>query len=105
MLRMLEQIKFPVLIAESSKQPCYDHVIVVWNSMVIDYESLYTYPLSEDSLSQVCGINTTFHKVTSGYGIFPSDNLRRKVNELNMIDWGITEFYKRDGSSICRCFL
>lgn len=72
----------------------------VWNSMVIDYESMYTYALSEETLRQVCGPNTTFEKVTSGYGLFPPNNLRLQVNREKDIDWGITEFYKRDGSSI-----
>jgi len=99
-LKMLQQIKFPVLIAVSSKQSSYDHVVVVWNSMVIDYESMYTYALSEETLRQVCGPNTTFEKVTSGYGLFPPNNLRLQVNSEKDIDWGITEYYKRDGSSI-----
>ncbi len=37
----------------------------------------YTYPLTEESLRQVCGTNTTFQKVTSGYGLFPQKNLYR----------------------------
>ena len=57
---MLEQMKFPVLIGVSSTLSSYDHVVVVWNGIVIDYELMYTYPLTEESLRQVCGKNTTF---------------------------------------------
>jgi hypothetical protein len=102
---MLEQMKFPVLIGVSSTQSCYDHAVIVWNGIVIDYESMYTYPLTEDSLRQVCGTNTTFQKVTSGYGLFPPTDLRKKVNKLNVTDWGMTEFYKPDDSSIRGYFL
>jgi hypothetical protein len=102
---MLKQAKFLVLIGFSSTQKCYNHVVVIWNSIVIDYESVYTYPLTEESPRQVCGTNTTFHKVTSGYGLFPPKNLCKKVNELHVTDWGITEFYKCDDNKICEYFL
>jgi hypothetical protein len=73
--------------------------------MVIDYESMYTCPLTEESLRQVCGTNTTFQKVSSGYGLFPPKNLRKKVNKLHETDWGITEFYKHDDNKIRGYFL
>ncbi len=66
---------------------------------------MYTYPLTEESLRQVCGTNTTFQKVTSGNGLFPPKNLRKKVNELQVTDWGITEFYKHDDNTIREFFL
>jgi hypothetical protein len=62
-LKMLEQMKFPVLIVVSSTQTCYDHVIVLCNGIVIDYESMYTYSLTEESLSQVRGTNTSFKRL------------------------------------------
>ncbi len=95
-LTMLKQVKFPVLIGIWSTQTCYDRVIVIWNGIVIDYESMYTYPLTKESLTQVCGTIITFQKVTSGYGLFTPKNLRKNVNELHVTDWGITELYKRD---------
>ena len=52
-LNMLEQMKFPVLIGVSSTLSSYDHVVVIWNGIVIDYKSMYTYPLTEESLRQV----------------------------------------------------
>jgi glutaredoxin-related protein len=81
-LKMLEQMKIPVLIGVSSTHSSYDHAVVIWNGIVIDYESMYSYPLTEESLRQVCGTNTTFQKVTTGYGLFPPKNLRKKVNML-----------------------
>ena len=85
-LKMLEQMKIPVLIGVSSTHSCYDHAVVIWNGVVIDYESMYTYPLTEESLRQVCGTNTTFQKVTSGYGLFPPKSLRKNVNKLKVTD-------------------
>ena len=81
-LKMLEQMKIPVLIGVSSTHSSYDHAVVIWNGIVIDYESMYSYPLTEELLRQVCGTNTTFQKVTTGYGLFPPKNLRKKVNML-----------------------
>jgi hypothetical protein len=102
---MLKQMKFPVLIGVSSTQSSYNHAFVVWNGIVIDYESMHTYALLEESLRQVCATNTNFQKVTSGYGLFPPKDLCKKVTELNVMDWGITEFYKSDDSKIRRYFL
>jgi hypothetical protein len=62
--------------------------------MVIDYEAMFTYPLMEDSLRQVCGENTTFQKITCGYGIFPSKHIHDKVDKVKVVKWGITEYHK-----------
>ena len=102
---MLEQMKFPVLFGVSSTLSSYDHVVVIWNGIVIDYESMYTYPLTEESLRQVCGKSTTFQKITSGYGLFPPKDLCKKVNKLSEKQWGITEFYKCHDSRIRDYFL
>ncbi len=59
-LKALLEIKFPVLISVESKFATYHHVVVVWRQMVIEYESMYTYLLTEDTLRQICGVNTTF---------------------------------------------
>jgi hypothetical protein len=61
-----------MLISVESKFATYHHVVVVWREMVIDYESMYTYPLTEDTLRQICGVNTTFQQISCGYGILPS---------------------------------
>ncbi len=49
-LKALLEIKFPMLISVESKFATYHHAVVVWREMVIEYESMYTYPLTEDTL-------------------------------------------------------
>ncbi len=71
-LKALLETKFPMLISVESKFATYHHVVVVWREMVIDYESMFMYPLTEDILRQICGVNTTFHQIGCGYGILPS---------------------------------
>ncbi len=71
-LKALLEIKFPMLISVENKFATYHHVVVVWREIVIDYESMYTYPLTEDTLRQICSVNTTFQQISCGYGILPS---------------------------------
>jgi hypothetical protein len=49
-----------MLISVQSSQAIYKHVVVVWRNKIIDFECMHTYPLTEESLRQVCGIHTTF---------------------------------------------
>ncbi len=70
-LKALLEIKFPMLILVESKFPTYHNVVVVGREMVIDYESMYTYPLTEDTLRPICGVDTTFQRISCGYGILP----------------------------------
>jgi hypothetical protein len=67
--------------------------------MVIDYESMYTYLLTEDTLRQICGVNTTFQRISSGYGILLSTIFKTFEANQNIQDWGIADLYK-PGSSI-----
>ncbi len=61
-----------MLISVQSSQAIYKHVVVVWRNKIFDFECMHTYPLTEESLRQVCGVHTTFQRIVSGYGIFPS---------------------------------
>jgi hypothetical protein len=70
-LKVLLEIKFPMAISVESKLATYHHVVVVWRVMVIDYESMYRYPSTMDILRQICGVNTTFQRISCGYGILP----------------------------------
>ncbi len=79
--KALLEIKFPILISVESKFATYHHVVVVWRQMVIDYESMYTYPLNEDILRQICGVNTTFQQISCGYGILPSTICKKKIGK------------------------
>ncbi len=98
-LKALLEIKFPMLISVESKFATYHHVVVVWREMVIDYESMYTYPLIEDSLRQICGVNTTFQQISCGYGTLPSTICKKIEANHNIQDWGIADLYE-PGSSI-----
>jgi hypothetical protein len=82
---------------------CYHHVVVIWRGMIIDYESKYTFPLTNDSLRQICGVNTTFVGISCGYGIFPPNHIRNSMDIISIEDWGINE-YNIKGSSIRKYF-
>ncbi len=78
---------------------CYHCVVVIWRGIIIDYESKYTFPLTNDSLRQICGVNTTFAGISCGYGIFPPNPIRTSMDNISIKDWGINE-YNIKGSSI-----
>ena len=101
--KALLEIKFPMLISVESKAAAYQHVVVVWREMVIDYESKYTYPLTEDTLRQICSVNTTFQRISCGYGILPSKFCKALQANQNTQDWGTEEYFKQ-GSSIRKYF-
>jgi hypothetical protein len=65
---------------------------------IIDFECMHTYPLTEESLRQVCGVHTTFQRIVSGYGIFPSKTIRTSTENAYIKDWGMNDFYKKGGS-------
>ena len=100
-----KRVKFPVLLGISSTQTSYNHVAVIWNGIVIDYESKYTFSVTEESLRQICDVITTFRRVSTGFGLFPPKEVRKQFNGVQKIDWGITEFYKRDENTIHGYFL
>ncbi len=91
------EIKFPVIISVQAECATYNHVVVIWRKIVIDYEPKYIYPLTEDSLRQVCGFTTTFQRITSGYGIVPSRQIRQSPENVHIKDWGTSEYYKPGG--------
>jgi hypothetical protein len=93
-LNALLEIKFPILVSVEIKFATYHHMVVVWREMVIDYESIYTYPLTEDTLRQICGVNTTFQRISCGYSILPSTICKTFEENQNIQDWGIADLYK-----------
>ncbi len=92
-LKVLLEIKFPMLISDESKFATYHHAVVVWRQMVIDYESMYTYPLTEDTLRQICGVNTTFQQISCGYGILLSTICKSFEANQYIQDWGTEEYF------------
>jgi hypothetical protein len=93
-LNALSTIKFPMVISVDSRQATYNHVVVVWQNKVIDFESRHTYPLSEVSLGQVCGVHTSFCKIIREYGLFPSKQIRKMKENSDISDWGLNEYNK-----------
>jgi hypothetical protein len=93
-LAVLLEIKFPMLISVESKLATYHNVVVVWREMVIDYEYMYTYPLTEDTLRQICSVNTTFQQISCGWGILPPTICKALEANQNIQNWGIAELYK-----------
>jgi hypothetical protein len=90
----LSRLKFPAIILVNSKLENYEHVVIVWHNMVIDYESEYIYKFTEDLLRQLCGDNTTFKQITNGYGLFPPKEVQALVTSiLDVSDWGISQYY------------
>ncbi len=95
-LKALLEIKFPVIISVQAQCATHKHVVVIWRKMVIDYESKYIYPLTEDSLRQVCGF--TNKQITCGYGIFPSRYICQSPENVHIKDWGTSEYYEPGGT-------
>ncbi len=49
-----------MLISVESKFATYHHVVGVWREMVIDYESMYMYPLTEDKFPMLISVESKF---------------------------------------------
>jgi hypothetical protein len=102
-INILKEIKFPLIISVMRTHACYHHVVVAWRGMIIDYESEYTFSLTNDSLRQICGVNTSYAGINCGYGIFPPKNIQNSMKKSSIEDWGINE-YNIKGSSIRKYF-
>ena len=61
---------------------------------MLDYESEVIYTLNEDSLQEMCGVNTTFRSVSSGYGIFFSTEVKKNCPHIG--DWGDHSYFGKD---------
>jgi hypothetical protein len=59
--------------------------------------------LTEDTLRQICGVNTTFQQISCGYGILPPKFCKALQANQNIQDWGTAAYYKQ-GSSIREYF-
>jgi hypothetical protein len=89
----LSRMTFPVIILVDSKLTNHEHFIIVWHNMVIDYESEYIYKFTEDLLRQLCSENTTYQKITSGYGMFLPKEVHALDTSIDVSDWGISQYY------------
>jgi hypothetical protein len=99
-LRILQLCHFPILLLVNSKNAVYDHVVVIWQGMVIDYESKNIYMLSNESLQQICGTNTFFSHVSCGYGLFPPAGIQALSSVIT--NWGKDDY--DDNKSTIRKF-
>ncbi len=93
-LHVLQQLQFPTIISIHSKCAVYNHVVMVCQGQVLDYEAEVIYMLTEDSLHQLCGVNTTFSHISCGYGLFPPKSIRAISPEVT--DWGDSSYYGRN---------
>jgi hypothetical protein len=84
----------------NSKNAVYDHVVVIWQGRIIDYESKNIYMLTNESLQQICGANTFFSHVSCGYGLFPPAGIRALSPEIT--NWGKDDY--DDNKSTIRKF-
>ena len=100
-IEILTKIKFPLIISVMGTHACYHHAVVVWRGMIIDYESKYTFSLTNDSLRQICGVSISY--ISCGYGILPPKNIQNSMENSTIEDWGIKE-YKTTGSTIRKYF-
>jgi hypothetical protein len=102
-ITILRNMKFHLIISVMGTHACYHHIVVIWRGMIIDYESKYTFPLTKDSLRQICGVNTTFAGISCSYGIFPLKDIHNSMDNISIEDWGINKYYIK-GSSIRKYF-
>jgi hypothetical protein len=102
-ITILRNMKFPLIISVMETHACYHHVVIFWRGMIIDYASKYTFLLTNDSLRQICGVNTTFAGISCGYGIFSPTHICNSMDNISIEDWGINE-YNIKGSSIRKYF-
>ena len=68
----------------------------VWKKMVFDHESKYTYSLTNESLTQICGKNTNFYGISCGYGIWPPKTIKKMPQNAHIDDWGYTKWHTKN---------
>jgi hypothetical protein len=90
-LHVLQQFQFPTIISVHSKCAVYNHVVMVWQGQVLDYESEVIYMLTEDSLHHFCSVSSTFSHRSCGYGLFPPKSIQAMSPEVN--NWGASFYY------------
>ena len=83
----LSKIRCPVLVSLVSTNSHYKHVIVIWQSRIIDFEHKSTYPLSTENLNFACGCGSTFTKIDFGCGLAPTTDMRKLYGKIDG-KWG-----------------
>ncbi len=99
-LQILQICHFPILLLVNSKNAFHNHVVVIWQGGVIDYESKNIYMLTKESSQQICGAYRLFSHVSCGYGLFPPAGVRALSPEIT--NWGKDDY--DDNKSTIRKF-
>jgi hypothetical protein len=99
-LRIFQLYHFPVLLSVNSKNAVYNHVVVIWQGRIIDYESKNIYMLTNEYLQQICGANMFFSHVSCGYGLFSPSKIQALSPEIT--NWGKDDY--NDSKSTIRKF-
>jgi hypothetical protein len=86
----------------NSKYAVYDHIVVIWQVRVIDYESENIYMLTNESLQQICVTNTFFSHVSCEYGLFPPAGIQVRALSPEITNWGKDDY--DDNKSTLRKF-
>ena len=94
MIDIFQEFLFPVLISVNSSNAVYDHAVVVWQGIILDYESRFVLSLTADALQHICSENTIFRNISSGCGLFPSKQIRALCT--NVTDWGEGSYHEKD---------
>ena len=89
-LQILQLCQFPVLLLVNSKNAVYDHVVVIWQGRIVDYESENIYMLTNGYLQKIYGANTFFSHVSCGYGLFPPAKIQALSPEIT--NWGKDDY-------------
>jgi hypothetical protein len=100
-LQILQLCHIPVLLSVNSKNAVYNHVVVIWQGRIIDYESKNICMLANESLQQIYGTNTFFNHMSCGYGLFPPAKIQALSPEIT--NWGKDD-YKHNKSTIRKFF-
>ena len=79
--KYLSKIHFPIIISILGESFNYNHGVVVWRQMIIDFENETTNELSVGGIDNIAGVNNRFHKVMRGYEILPSKKIKWAVTD------------------------
>jgi hypothetical protein len=82
----LKQVHLPVLMSVVGKHSMYNHVVVIWRDMIIDFESRHVPTLCVRNVEQICGPKNPFLKISRGCMILPSRKMKYSVGDRS--DWG-----------------
>jgi len=79
-------VRLPVILSVVGKQSYFNHVVVVWRSHIIDFESEETYHLTVNNVENICGPKNCFLRISRGYVILPSRKMKAAIGDIS--DWG-----------------